>query len=237
MNPFQGKLKGYSAGKVLDFGTGAGASVKSVMDAVKEFDIITGIDTTEPQQGISPDLLNSPNFHYIQHDGLPLPFESGCFDTVYMSSVLHHLPVGSRQEVLVELKRVLTPGGYFLFVDGYCDGQSGARKTQILFHYLRAVMDSEGGIHHYPTLPRAELVEHVKSMGFEHCEFFDFVPVREDFHEKAKLDNIAELIDQEIGRWTHLPRHKQYVRLGEFLKRRLYRTGYLGSKGLVAICY
>lgn len=236
MDLFQGKLHGYSAGSVLDFGTGAGGSVRSIMDAVKDFDSIIGVDTTEPQQEIAQDLLNDPHFDYILYQGLPLPFESGKFDTVCMSSVLHHLPADSRQPVLVELKRVLKPGGYFLFVDGYRNDQTGPRKTQILVHDLRAFMDLAGGIHHYPTLTRQELIAYVESLEFAHNDFFDFIPEREDFKDKGNLDNIARFIDQEIEKWTHLSRHPQFARLGERLKKRLFRTGYLGAKGLVAIC-
>jgi len=98
-------------------------------------------------------------------------------------------------------------------------------------------MDSDAGIHHYQTLLRAELVELVKSLGCEHCEVFDFAPMREDFKDKSNLDNIAHFIDREIEKRVHLPRHEKYRRFGELLKKRMYRTGYLGSKVLVAICH
>jgi len=236
MSVFQGRLRDYAAGKVLDFGTGAGASVRTIIEAVRDFESITGIETTEPEQEIVPGLLAAPYFRYIQHEELPLPFKSGSFDTVCMSHVLHHLPLGSRKEVLADLKRVLKSRGCFLFVEGYRDQQSGARKTQIYFHFLRAVMDRDAGIHHYQTLLRAELVELIESLGFEHCEVFDHAPMREDFKDRANLDNIARFIDQEIGRRSNLPRYGKYRRFGESLKKRMYRTGYLGSKSLVAIC-
>lgn len=237
MNPFQGRLKTYAAGQVLDFGTGAGASVRAIVEAVEDFEAITGLDTADPEQAIAPDLLDAPYFRYIQHEGLPLPFESGRFDTVCMSHVLHHLPPASRRGVLAELKRVLEPGGHFLFLEEYCDGQSGARETQIYCHFLRAVMDRDEGMHHYPTLPRAELVGLLESMGFAHCDIFDFAPMRADFQDKANLDNIARFIDREIAKRAHLPRHAQYLRFGALLKRRIYRTGYLAAKVLVAICH
>ena len=66
MNIFQGKLNRYSAGQVLDFGTGAGASARNVIDAVKDFECVIGVDTTRPEQDIEPDLFNHPRFRYIQ---------------------------------------------------------------------------------------------------------------------------------------------------------------------------
>lgn len=237
MNVFQGKLRHYSAGRILDFGTGAGASVKATMDAVKDFDGVIGVDTTTPGQSIAPDILHHPCFRYLQYDRLPLQFESDSFDTVCMSHVFHHLPYESRQDTISELLRLLKPGGYFLFVEGYRNHQSGARKTQIYFHFLRAVMDSAEGIHHYPTLLREELVELVNLLRFQHCELFDFAPMREDFKDKANLDKIAHIIDHEIEKRSHLSKHEKYFRFSNLLKRRMYRTGYLGAKALVAICH
>lgn len=236
MTVFQGRLKGYSAGRVLDFGTGSGASARAVIEAVKDFDTVVGLETTDPEQDVAPDLLSAIYFGYVQSEGPPLPFVSGAFDTVSMSQVVHHWPPDSRDEVLAELKRVLTPGGTFLLVEGYRDQQSDARKTQIICHFLRAVMDRDEGLHHYQTLRRADLVNLVSSMGFEHCEMFDFAPTRADFNDPDNLDNIARFIDREIEKRAHLPRYEQYRRFGEPLKKRMYRTGYLGSKSLVAIC-
>jgi len=236
MTIFHGRLKNYSAGTVLDFGTGSGSSAKEVIDAVKDFDTIVGLETTETEKEIASDLLSAMYFEYVQSEGPPLPFVSGAFDTVCMSQVVHHLPPDSRQEVLAELKRVLTPGGTFLLVEGYRDQQCGARKTQIICHSLRAVMDRDEGVHHYQTLRRQEVMELVTSMGFEHCEMFDFAPMRADFNDPDNLDNIARFIDREIEERAHLPRYEQYRRIGERLKERTYRTGYLGSRSLVAIC-
>jgi len=207
------------------------------MEAVKDFNTIVGLETMDPEQDVAPDLLSAHDFGYVQSEGPPLPFLSGSFDTVCLSQVVHHLPPDSRLGVLTELNRVLTPGGTFLFVEGYRDQQSGARKTQIMCHFLRAVMDRDEGLHHYQTLRRQELVQLVTSMGFEHCEMFDFAPMREDFDDRANLDSIAAFIDKEIEKRAHLPRYERYRRFGERLKKRMYRTGYLGSKALVAICH
>jgi SAM-dependent methyltransferase len=226
MNLFQGKLAKYSAGRVLDFGTGSGASVKAIIDAVKDFKSIIGIDQIEPEQEVAPDLLNAPYFQYIQHDGPRLPFKDNFFDTVCMSHVLHHLSPDLRQESLTELKRVLKPGGHFLFVESYRDQQLGARKTQIYFHFLRAVMDLDKGIHHYQTPFREELIGLVRSMGFRHCDVFDFAPMREDYRDRANIEKIVRFIDQKIAKAAYLPKYTRYLQFGELLKRRMYRTGY-----------
>jgi len=137
---------------VLDFETGSGSSARTVMEAVKDFDTIVGLETTEPEKEIVSDLLSVIYFEYVQSEGPPLPFGSGAFDTVCMSQVVHLLPPDSRHRALAESKRVLTPGGAFLLVEGYRDQQSGARKTYIMCHSLRAVMDRDEGLHHYQAL-------------------------------------------------------------------------------------
>lgn len=237
MDVFQGKLKQYSAGKVLDFGTGEGASAKAIFDAVKGLDEVIGIDTIEPQREIAEDLLKNPHFRYLRHEKFPLPFESFSFDTVCMSHVVHHLPPGLRQDALRELLRVLRPGGTFLFVEGYRDQQVGARKTQVYWHSLRAIMDRDDGIHHYPTLMRVELVDMVHSLGFYDCEMFDFSQMREDFKEESNLNVIVTTMDQDMFTRRHLKRYKQYQRILRLLKQRMVRTGFLRAKALVAICH
>ena len=62
MNYFGEKLQHYSAGKILDFGTGSGGSARVIMDAVKENECVTGLDTADPDQAIEPELLKDPTF-------------------------------------------------------------------------------------------------------------------------------------------------------------------------------
>jgi len=237
MDEFNERLRNYSAGRVLDFGTGEGASVLAIIDAVKDYHEVIGVDTVNPQRKLAEGLLKNPRFRYLQHDGFPLPFESSHFDTVSMSHVVHHLPPDLRLTALRELMRVLKPGGVFLFLEGYRDGQSGARKTQTYWHSLRAVMEREDGLHHYLTLMRAELVAMINSLGFHDCEMFDFLQMREDFKDESNIQNIAKFMDQDIETRRHLKRYEQYRRMVGLLKRRLARTGYLRAKALVAICH
>ncbi|MEN4010929.1 MAG: class I SAM-dependent methyltransferase [Chloroflexota bacterium] len=49
----------------------------------------------------------------VQGSGALLPFENGAFSSVVSNSVLEHIP--DLQPVLVELNRVLQPGGLFVF--------------------------------------------------------------------------------------------------------------------------
>jgi SAM-dependent methyltransferase len=140
------------------------------MDAVKEYECVTGLDTAEPDYAIDPELLKDPVFTYIQHADLPLPFENELFDTIYSCYVLHHLPREIVFKVMQELKRVLKPGGCFLLAEGFRNHQSDAGKTEVYMHLLHGALDRANGRHHYPPLRREELAEYIEQLEFKECD-------------------------------------------------------------------
>jgi ubiquinone/menaquinone biosynthesis C-methylase UbiE len=237
MNFFGDRLKYYSAGRILDFGTGSGGSARVIMDAVKEYEHVTGLDTTDPDQEIDRELNQNPAFTYIQHTGLPLLFEDASFDTVYSCYVLHHLPRQMVKTVLQELKRVLKPGGCFLLAEGYRNHQTEAGRTEVYMHLLQGAMDREAGRHHYPPLRREELIEYIEQLTFSDSDIYDITYERDDYRDPEHLDTIAQHIDNKIEEGKHLEKHPKYFHYGELLKKRLYRTGFTGSTALAAICW
>lgn len=237
MNFFGDRLKRYSAGRILDFGTGSGGSARVIMETVKEYESVTGLDITEPDQEIDPELIQNTAFMYIQQNGLPLPFEDESFDTVYSCYVLHHLPRQMVEAVLQELKRVLKPGGCFLLAEGYRNHQTGAAKTEVYMHLLQGAMDREAGRHHYPPLRREELTEYIEQLVFSKYEIYDVAYERDDYKDPEHINTIVQHIDSKIEKQKHLKKYYKYVRYGTLLKKRLYRTGFTGSTALAAICW
>lgn len=53
----------------------------------------------------------NPAVDYFCHDGETLPFEENTFDVVFAICVMHHVPPLQWLNFLVEMKRVLKPGG------------------------------------------------------------------------------------------------------------------------------
>jgi SAM-dependent methyltransferase len=51
-------------------------------------------------------------------DATMLPFPDDAIDVVFMKGVSHHLEDTTWSKALVEVRRILKPDGYFLFVDG-----------------------------------------------------------------------------------------------------------------------
>jgi ubiquinone/menaquinone biosynthesis C-methylase UbiE len=76
----------------------------------------------------------------VQGDSERLPFASGSFDFVTCANSFHHYP--RQDHAVVEMHRVLRPGGRLLIIDGYRDAPWG------WFIYDVCVAFREGDVHH-----------------------------------------------------------------------------------------
>lgn len=73
-------------------------------------------DLEPPPPSIRPD---RNNLHYAAADLAGLPWPDAMFDTVFLISVLEHLPLEQMPRALDEVRRVLRPGGRLLFTTDY----------------------------------------------------------------------------------------------------------------------
>ncbi len=89
-------------GKVMDLGCGS-KPYRSLFDC----DEYIGVDFENPGH---PHLNEQVDVFY---DGKTLPFENNSFDVIFSSEVFEH--VFNMHELLVEIKRVLRPGGKLIF--------------------------------------------------------------------------------------------------------------------------
>ncbi len=88
--------------RVLDNGGGAGLFVRFWEEAGAS---VLCLDL-DPSQMVA--------HTFVTGTALALPFRSGAFDTVLFLGVLEHLPAGTELSALMEMKRVLAPGGRLL---------------------------------------------------------------------------------------------------------------------------
>ena len=58
---------------------------------------------------------NTPNIRFLEADATNLPLDDSSFDVVLSFGVFHHIL--NWQDALKEIKRVLRPGGYFVYAD------------------------------------------------------------------------------------------------------------------------
>ncbi|HEV8555699.1 MAG TPA: methyltransferase domain-containing protein [Actinophytocola sp.] len=94
---------------VLDFGCGVGRLSFALADHV---DRVTGVDIAASMVERAQALNQHPDrIRFMHYDGRLLPFEDGTFDSVISMIVLQHAPPAVQLANLLELQRVVRPGG------------------------------------------------------------------------------------------------------------------------------
>jgi ubiquinone/menaquinone biosynthesis C-methylase UbiE len=97
----------------LDFGAGIGTSVPFVQK------YLPGARLTCLDVSTKSIEIGKSRFHgeaaFVQFDGTKVPFSEASFDIVFAACVFHHIDHDEHSALLVELRRVLSPGG-MLFV-------------------------------------------------------------------------------------------------------------------------
>lgn len=103
--------------KVLDVACGTGIAVRLVTPCVAPGGHVTGLDIDPAMIAVAGSLapaLAGVSVEWRCASGMEMPFESGTFDFVLCIQGLQFLP--DRAAGLVEIRRVLKPGGRFLGV-------------------------------------------------------------------------------------------------------------------------
>jgi ubiquinone/menaquinone biosynthesis C-methylase UbiE len=101
-------------GKALDFGCGIGRLTQALAE---EFEVTFGVDVS-PEMIEQAKSLNrfGDRCEYVVNRAEDLAiFESDCFDFVYTSNVLQHMPRCYMRKYLSEFVRVLKPEGVLIF--------------------------------------------------------------------------------------------------------------------------
>ncbi len=152
--------------RVLDVGCGPGSITLGLAEAVAPGEVI-GIDaqptlveqarTLATQRGVT-------NVRFEAGNVYELPFADGSFDAAFANSLLQHLREPGR--ALIELRRVLRPGGIAAVRDRDLGGRLIAPETPLLkqwLHLLDRVYEHNGanfyiGRHHRRLLLEAGFV-------------------------------------------------------------------------------
>jgi ubiquinone/menaquinone biosynthesis C-methylase UbiE len=172
MNVFKQAFGDLVGGRVLDIATHEGGFIQILMENLKSYTEILGIDISESAIEIAQRTFDQKNIQFIQMDAGQLSFEDESFDTVSISASLHHL--ADIPQVLAEAKRVLKTGGHLIIAEIHRDGQTGAQLTTVYLHHWVAEVDSALGILHNKTLARQEIVDYLERLGLYEAAFYDF---------------------------------------------------------------
>jgi ubiquinone/menaquinone biosynthesis C-methylase UbiE len=148
--------------KVLDVGCGTGTlaiAIKSRVGAGEVHGIDASPEMIQVAQEKSAKDGSDIDFRVALIEALPFPDAS--FDLVTSSLMLHHLPDDLKARGLLEIRRVLKPGGRFMAVDFAADSHSPLGHLLSIFGHARGEsmvdkltpMLNDAGFGHVEAIP------------------------------------------------------------------------------------
>lgn len=103
------------ASRVLEIGCGEGAGTERLAEAYPNASVLA-IDITPNLGRLYRGPTDNVSFRQIAVTDLPKT-HAGKFDLVVMCDVLHHIPPELRAKIVAAARRLLEPGGSFVFKD------------------------------------------------------------------------------------------------------------------------
>lgn len=164
-----GRLAGHfelaAGSRVLELGSGGGGMVALLQERFRPVALV-GTDFDPAQVAAARAYLTSrwgslpPGVELRSADALSLPFPDGAFDCVLALMMLHHVEehpteYARRPDALKEIRRVLRPGGRFVYSDIFRRGEIRATLTVLGFvpEYLRSSWRSDLAVYRAPNAP------------------------------------------------------------------------------------
>jgi SAM-dependent methyltransferase len=232
MSALRQALGGISGGRVLDVATGEGGFIQTLIQNLKSYVEIIGIDTIEYTK-TAESVFCAEHVHFCQMDAERLSFEDDSFDTVCISSALHHLKNIPR--CVAEMKRVLKPGGTLIIRETHQDVQTEPQSMDMYIHHWVAEIDSALGYTHNRTFTRQELVDFVKGLGLSNVVFYDISNTDLDPMDEAAIKVNEEIIDRYIQHAAGLPDYKTLRQRGEELRQWHHEVGVQWEPELIVV--
>jgi SAM-dependent methyltransferase len=220
-----------SGGRVLDVATGAGGFVRFLLDGLRDYEEIVGVDVN-PERGaaFAAAFGDRPGVRFAEMDAYRLDFPDGSLDAVCISNSLHHF--SGPAPVLAEMLRVLRAGGHLVVNEMYRDGQSETQTTHVLLHHWWAAVGTVRGEIHRETYRRDEIAGTVEALGLADLRLADLADPDEDPHDPETTAELEAAIDHHIALADG---HPELLQRGEDLRRRLREVGVRSPTQLVAI--
>lgn len=219
-----------SGGRVLDVATGNGGFIHFLLEGLKDYHEIIGVDNRERGQAAFEETFKEkPNIRFEMQDACQLDFADSSFDMACISNSLHHLdPVAA----LREMDRVLRPGGTLLVSEMYRDGQTETQMTHVLLHHWWGAVDRVNGVVHHETYQRNEIIEFVHNLGPGNELLYDLSDLNSDPKDPAIRAELGPVFERYIQRAEG---HPDLQRRGEELRKRVEEIGFHSATTLMII--
>lgn len=98
--------------RVLDFGCGSGRWVDTFSEIAEDY---IGVDISDEMVAVCQSRYPEMRFETMDQTRIPCP--SNHFDLAFSIAVIHHNPLEDQESLLLELARVLKPGGMLFLVE------------------------------------------------------------------------------------------------------------------------
>jgi ubiquinone/menaquinone biosynthesis C-methylase UbiE len=119
---------------LLDVGCGTGTLAIAAKRQVGTTGTVYGVDASPEMIARAEKKAKAAGVEVVFKEAFAqkLPFPDTHFDVLLTTVMLHHLPRPARQELAVEIRRVLKPGGRVLAIDF---GGADRKKKKFLDHF------------------------------------------------------------------------------------------------------
>jgi len=239
------KLKLISGGNILDIGSGDGDSIQFLIDFLKSYDSIVGIDTDEQEIKKAQRRFKNKLITCKLMNGEKIEFSDKMFDLVNIAFSLHHLQ--NLNETLSEMKRVLKEGGYFIIQEMFCNGnQTNSQKCDTIVHQFGAEIDRKLGNYHRKEFTKEEILNVISKLKLKDLNILESsrypkclkCPEKyncEDPKFPSIIKSTLEGIDRNLER---IKGHKKFPELkerAETIKKKIKKYGISSASILFCI--
>lgn len=200
------KLCNMKFGSVLDIATRDGAFIKRLVNNLREYDEIIGIDiSNEGFTKTETEFAGNDKIRFQVMDGCHTNFPNKYFDLISISNSLHH--VNDIPALLKEILRIKKDDGVILISEMPADGQSGSSLTHALIHNLDCLIDTYSGVYHHQTYTHKEILKFVYDAGIMIIDEFDDLEVN-----LLKNESIAKRVDKaltKVNAWKNSENYEE----------------------------
>jgi SAM-dependent methyltransferase len=222
---------GLPGGRVLDVATGQGGFVEELIEQLRDYDEIIGIDSDASfGTAFAETFAAYPRVRFMEMDAMAMTFPDGSFDTVSISGSLHHLADPERG--LREVMRVLQPGGRLIIVEMYRDDQTETQQTHVRLHHWWAAVDRSRGISHRQTYTRGEIIELIEALGLSNLTMRNEAYLDDEPTAPKVIARLEPGIDEYL--W-YAAGHPDLLAEGAAIQERLHGIGFHPATLLVAM--